>query len=278
MRRLGVALGGGGAKGMSHIAFLEAIDGMGLRPTVVAGTSIGALIGAFYCSGVTPPALLTLLRSLGVGDLARIFGFGLRGLRLPNRFGMSNGAGIEDFMTRNIPARRFEDLENPLRVVATDFWSRSQRVFAEGDLVRAVRASLSLPGILEPVRLDGRIYIDGGAVNPVPFDVIRDLCDVLVAIDVAGEKAPPEQADMPSMFEAVLSTFQIMEASILESRGRRAQPDILIRPALTNIRVLEFDKWQLVLESVESEVETLREELAGKMGSKRPDRGAGGRV
>ena len=147
-------------------------------------------------------------------------------------------------------------------MVATDFWKRSQVVFRSGDVSDAVRASISIPGIFEPVSHNGRVLIDGGAVNPLPCDIIRREADIVVAIDVAGEKMPGGGRDgMPNIFESILSTFQIMEASMVESALAAARPDILVKPRLKNIRVMEFYRAGAILEGVEADARLLKRKL-----------------
>jgi NTE family protein len=146
-------------------------------------------------------------------------------------------------------------------VVATDFWKRKQVVFRTGDLIPAIRASISLPALFEPVVMNDMVLIDGGAVNPLPYDLIRDDCDVVIAIDVSGEKSPPQQNPIPGMFESTMSTFQIMMASIVNTKMQIAQPDICIKPALRNIRVLEFHRYKEIMTSIAEDVHQFKQQL-----------------
>ncbi len=254
--RIGLALGGGGAKGLSHIAFIKALDEMGLKPSIIAGTSIGAALGAFYASGMSGLEIENKLEEIEFLDIAKMFDVGL----LTNP-AMLKGNGVEEFLYENIPVRRFEELEIPLKIVAADFWRREQVVFDSGEIVPAIRASISLPALFVPVLWKDTVLIDGGAVNPLPYDIIREQCDVLIAIDVSGEKRPPADAPMPDMFESILSSFQIMQASIVSAKMENSRPDIYIKPSLENFRILEFYRYDEIMEGVKADVERFKSEL-----------------
>jgi NTE family protein len=184
MKRVGLALGGGGAKGLSHIAFLKALDELEVRPAVIAGASIGAVIGGFYAAGVSGAALEQLLKTVGFKELSKI----ILDFSILSDSAIFTGKAVENFFARRIPFRTFEGVEIPLKVVATDFWSRREVIFDRGSLITAIRASMALPAVFEPVRLNGMVLIDRGAVNPLPYDLTRQECDLAIAIDVSGEK------------------------------------------------------------------------------------------
>ena len=148
---------------------------------------------------------------------------------------------MEEFFAEAFGVRTFEELEIPLRVVASDYWNREQVVFASGDLPSAVRASMALPGIFSAVEREGRILVDGGGVNPLPFDLLQDSCDAVVAVDVSGQLVPSER-DQPGAFEALMGMYQIMSRSMVEARLRNAEPDLFLRPEIRDVRVLEFWK------------------------------------
>ena len=123
-----------------------------------------------------------------------------------------------DFLRKNLPVKTFEALPIPLKIVATDYWKRRQLIFDSGDLIPAIRASISIPVIFEPVQMNDIILIDGGAVNPVPMSIIRDECDLLIAIDVSGTNIPPKKKSMPSMFDTIINTFHISETVFVENQ------------------------------------------------------------
>ncbi len=257
MKRVGVALGGGGAKGLSHTAFLKALDELEVRPAVIAGTSIGAVIGGFYAAGVSGAGLEQMLKTMGFKDLYKI----VLDFSILSNSAIFTGKKVEEFLTRQIPCQTFEELEIPLKVVATDFWNRREVIFESGSLITAIRASMAMPAVFEPVLLNGKVLIDGGAVNPLPYDLIRKECDLTIAIDASGEKTHAPEDPVPNMLESLLSTFQIMQASIVESKKRLSPPDIYVKPALTNIRVLDFYRYKEILAGVQDEVRWFKKTL-----------------
>lgn len=255
--RLGLALGGGGAKGIAHIAFLKVLDDLGLRPAVISGTSMGALIGALYAAGHNGIGIERIFLDLNLGDFIT-----LADVTLGAKYGLIKGEKIIKTLGKLAQKQAFEELKIPLKIVATDFWSREEIVFSRGNLMEAVRASISIPGIFEPVVAGGRVLIDGGAVNSLPYELLRAECDLLIAINVLGELKPPSgQAVKPTLPEAILYTYQIMEKANLESKLSRSRPDILVSPRLLNIQLMDFHKVREILASVTEDAARFRQEL-----------------
>ena len=155
----------------------------------------------------------------------------------------------------------FEALAVPLKVVAADFWNRREVVFDSGPLVPALSASFSLPGIFKPVQHEDVVLVDGGCVNPVPFDLLRDSCDIVIAVDVLGTRVPDDDDPIPGFADALLNTFQIAETSIAEQKRLIAPPDIYLDPDIRDVRVLEFHKGDQIYEQSAAECERLRAEL-----------------
>ena len=258
MKRIGVALGAGGAKGLSHIAFLQALDELGVRPAVIAGTSIGAVIGGFYAAGVSGDRLAQLVKDIGFRDLYKI----VLDFSILSQSAIFTGkAAWKIFSPGRFRPALSKNFEIPLKVVATNFWDRRPVVFDRGNLITAIRASMAMPAIFEPILLNDTVLIDGGAVNPLPYDLIREECDLTIAIDVSGEKTYAPGSPIPNMVESILSTFQIMQASIVEAKKELSPPDIYVKPALTNIRVLDFYRYKEILAGVQDEVQGFKETL-----------------
>jgi len=255
-KRLGLSLGAGGAKGLCQIAFLKVLDEVGVRPTVIAGTSIGAIIGAFYAAGMSGAELEQELKNIGLKDLYKM----AVDFSLFSYSALLKGKGVEDFLKLALPVQVFEELEVPLKVVATDFWKREPVVFDSGDLVSAIRASIAMPFVFAPMVREGIVLIDGGAVNPLPYDLVQSECDFTIAIDVSGVKEQPDSL-VPNMVESVLSTFQIMQASIVAAKMKAGPPDLYVKPELRNIRTLDFYRYKEILSGVDAEVEQFKEQL-----------------
>jgi len=268
---IGVALGGGGAKGLAHICMLEVIDEFGIKPSRIAGTSIGAIVGLLYASGISARALREEIQSVSHVDKNRfsntimnIFNW-LPLVEVNWRGGslLKADAFLDDVMD-HVKVSTFEELRMPLKVVAADFWNRNEVVFDSGDIRSAVHASMALPGVFEPAIVDGRVLVDGGVTNPVPYDLIMDECDVTIAIDVMGNRT--ESAGLvPSLPESIFNTFQIMQNSILRQKIAVRPPDIYIRPDIVDILMLEFYEGEKIFAQAGAAADQLRRELEGRL-------------
>jgi NTE family protein len=257
-KTFGIALGAGGARGLAHIAMCEALDEIGRRPVAVAGTSIGALIGAAYCSGMSgkemrrfvvglahdPADVLRRLIATRAGSLADLLtgGFGAITLIDAEKF-------CDQFLPRSVP-ENFEDLRIPLTVVATDLYRREQVTFSSGPLRPALAASNALPALMRPVAIDGRILIDGGAMNPLPFDHLRERADLTVAVDISGAPLPTRH-EVPSPWECVFAAVLVMASAITAEKVKHAPPDLLVRPAVGPFRMLDFLQASAILRAAE---------------------------
>ena len=248
--RIGLALGGGGAKGLAHIPMLEALDELGIRPHRIAGTSIGAIIGALYAAGKSGKEIRALVEQFLISDedTAKQWFPRPRSLRwlefldpTLKEGGLLDSDDFIRYLGETITARRFEDLEIPLRVMAADLWSGKPVVLDSGELLPAVQASMALPGVFPPVRLNGRELVDGGVADPLPYDLLTRDCDLIVAIDVSGDRKPVDGEEL-SFLGVLFHSFQIMSRNILAEKLRERRPDIYIRPEIDNVRMLEFYK------------------------------------
>ncbi|MGD0722176.1 MAG: patatin-like phospholipase family protein [Roseiarcus sp.] len=241
-----IALGGGGARGIAHIAILEALDELGVEPVALAGTSIGAIIGAAYAAGIAADELrahtLVVMRNrsqvmakLLKARVGRFADFVLRGFTNPML--LDAEIFLDLFWPRTMPTR-FEDLAIPLLVVATDFHNRREAIFSSGPLAPAVAGSMAIPGLIKPIEMDGRILVDGGAVNPLPYDLLFDRADVVIGVDVTFGGAG--QRHVPAPFDAMFGAAQIMQGAITAEKLKSRGPDILVRPTVEQFRVLDF--------------------------------------
>ncbi|MEE4174563.1 MAG: patatin-like phospholipase family protein [Xanthomonadales bacterium] len=269
-----LALGAGGANGLAHVAVLETLDELGVRPRRIAGSSIGAVVGALYASGLSGREIRDfVLRSFTVqedqpwSDL--ISEDAVRWAELIEvdlgDGGLLSSDGIMNFLIDTLEAERFEDLELPLLVVAGDLWTREQVVLREGDVASAVRASMALPGVFQAVNREGRTLVDGGTVNPVPFDLLAKDCDIVIAVDVAGVRTPPENGEV-GYFETVFNAAKVMQQSIVNAKRQLKEPDLYLAPAIRDIRSLEFHRAEEVFEQARPAQERLRRELPALLG------------
>ena len=267
-KTVGIALGGGGAKGLAHIPILRVLDELGADVVAVSGTSIGAIIGSLYAAGRSGDevgdAIAEILATPRSFDEAlnakRLFGWiELLGVE----FGRSYILEADGFLAElgnHLGVESFDELKIPLKIVAADFWNRKEVVFESGPLMPAIAASFCMPGVFKPVIIEDRALVDGGCVNPVPLDLIRDECDILIAVDVLGNRTPDGDL-IPGMTEALFNTFQIAEKSIATEKMRSHRPDIYIEPDIKDVKVLEFDKADQMYEQVQPDCDRLRSEL-----------------
>ena len=273
MTKIGIALGGGGAKGLAHIPILEVFEELGIRPVCVAGTSIGAILGVLYCSGIPPSQTrreLTEVSFSGEGRLRDLLGKReiLKWLDFArfqfDRSALLRSDRVMDILFSDLGPRRFEDLHTPLKVVATDFWAREPVVLDRGELIPALKASMAVPGVFPPVEIEGRLLVDGGMVNPIPYDLLPLDCDITIAVDVAGRRTPSSD-ETPSMVDLVFNAFQIAARSIVQEKLSRVKPDIYVEPDIEDIRLLEFYKAAQVFRQAQPAKEQFKRELQLKL-------------
>lgn len=251
--KIGLALGGGGARGLCHIGFLKVFDELEVKPSVISGTSIGALIGGLYCSGLTAGEIEQAFSDLNFFKWSSLIDFSWTSNK-----SFIKGQKILDVFKQHVKEDKFEDLKIPLKVVATDFWDRKPMVFTSGDLLQAVRASISIPGIFEPVIVENKVLTDGGAVNPVPYDVIADDCDYIIAIDVTGENSRENKEEKPGFIEVILNSFAIMETTIVNNKIKLIQPDLYLKPKLSRIEILDFHKINEIISDSKQDCQLLK--------------------
>jgi NTE family protein len=254
--RIGLALGGGGARGLAHIAVLEAFDEAGVKPAMIAGTSIGALVGAVYASGMPACEIRSYCRATFAkrSALFRHIYSRWRGrvwdVWRPGSPAMFKSERIFELALPPGLPKTFEDLQLPFLSVATDFFMQSEHVSAAGVLLPAIAASAALPALLTPVALDGRILIDGGYVNPLPFDLLKPHADFVIAVDVSGDPSV-ERANAPRAVEALLGAQQIALRSILNAKLETMAPDCLLRPDVGRFGALDFRRVDEILAASE---------------------------
>ncbi|MBN9247491.1 MAG: patatin-like phospholipase family protein [Hyphomicrobium sp.] len=266
---IGLALGGGGARGLAHIAMIEAFDELGIKPDVIAGTSIGAVYGAAYASGMSGRDLRDHTRFI----LSQRFGL-IRDLftktaqpfqRLLSVFGARNAIldpfTVLDLILPKEVKENFADCKIPLKVVASDFYDQEPKVFTEGPLRTAIAASMALPVLFQPVVLEGRALIDGGLTNPLPFDLLLPETDIVVAIDVSGSPVADGKRVAPTAFAALFSSAFLFEHTIVKEKLRAKQPDIFIRAGTSNFQVLDFLKCDDILAAAQPAKERLKQQL-----------------
>ena len=271
MKRIGIALGGGGVRGLAHVLVLEAFDELGIRPALIAGTSIGAIIGAAYASGLPAAEMRELcLRHIVTRDDSFSDIIDKRAqLRIwLDAFGLERGRGglvsadrIFGYLFEELRVNTFEELDIPLRVVASDYWSSSEVLFDSGELLPALRASSAFPGVFAPAEVDGRVLVDGGMVNNVPYDLLTNDCDLVVAVNVAKTREP-EHHSKPGFIDAIVGAFDIMHEVEMARRLEQTPPDIYVHPEIVDIGAFDFTAIEDLFDQAAPAVARFKEQLS----------------
>lgn len=265
---IGLALGGGSARGLAHIPMLEVFDELGLKPKVIAGCSIGALVGAGYAGGMSAREIREHAERLltnRMGALRYAFGekrlnpfdlLALNGLASMHLQGETL-AGLA--LPESLP-KLIEDLAIPFKVIATDFDTMEEQVIEAGPLRKAVAASIAIPGVILGPKYDGHAFVDGGVTNPVPFDHVRQGMDIVVAIDVTGRPRAANGGSRGNM-ELAVGSLLIMFHQVAALRRAINPPDIYIRPAIDSFSGADFFRFKEVMEQVTTAKDQLKREL-----------------
>ena len=255
---IALVLGAGGARGLSHIAVLEAFDELGLKPARISGCSIGAIIGAAYAAGLSGRDLrehvLTTFRDRAravarllearIGKLTDI----MRGLGNPV---LIDGERLLDLFWPEAVPDRFEELAIPFSAIAADYHRHTEVVLHDGPLTPAVAASLAIPGLVRPVALGGRVLIDGGAIDPLPYRELLAPGRIVVAVDVSAPTTATSDTRIPGAMEAIVGASQILTRTLVQRMIESEPPDILIRAGADQIGGLDFFKAKAVLAAAE---------------------------
>ncbi|TZE81414.1 patatin-like phospholipase family protein [Calorimonas adulescens] len=227
--KIGLALGGGAARGYAHIGVLKALERHGIKPDCVAGCSMGALLGAIYCSGISASVLEQLAINISPRQWMDIS---------LSRTGIMSGKKLESLIYTLTGGKNIEDLPIPFIAVATDVMTSSPYIFKDGPIHTAVRASTAIPGIFEPVSLGDRILVDGGFVDNVPVDLLDEMeVDLTIAVDVGFSFTNSKPTNL---FEIILLSIDTMQKKLHELNPIKA--DLIIKPDVSAIRPNQFEK------------------------------------
>lgn len=234
--KIALALGGGAARGFAHVGVIKALEAHGIVADIVVGTSAGALVGALYAGGYSGFDLQRV--ALQMEDTA------IADWSLPDR-GFIKGEALQNFVNRSVQNRTLEKLNKPFATVVTDLQSGEMVVFRTGNTGMAVRASSSVPGVFQPVLINGREYVDGGLVSPVPVRAARSLgADLVIAVDISNK---PRFGRTRDSIDVMLQTFSIMGQSIAAYELNDA--DVIVRPETGAMKSTDFDnRHQAIIE------------------------------
>lgn len=283
--KIGLALGGGGARGFSHVWVIKALEELGLEVDVIAGTSIGSVVGACHASGMDSQDLLAFVDEK-LKNTAKIAGqifsssaSDIVDLLNPFQPALINGITLLDILMPNQVVDDFDKLKIPLKIMATNFYEGSETVFTNGDLKLAIAASMAIPAVFRPVVIEREIYIDGAYSNPVPYSEILDECNFTIAINVNGrpivertnrpklkilaksraiEKARAQkEVAIPNTREVLFASNQLMQNTIMASKLKTSAPNIYYDAPVDQFKVMDFHK---VLEIIQTS-EPMKDEL-----------------
>jgi len=227
---LGLALGGGAARGLAHLGVLQALESRGIRPDLVVGTSAGAVVGALYCAGMSPEEMMRLAARTRWRHLVDI---------RPTRYSVLDIAALEEKVADWLNHCTFDDLRIPFACTAVDLVTARQVILSQGDVARAVRASCAVPGIFAPVISGDQVLVDGGVYNNVPVSVCRQLgAKVVVAVDLHGTNQMGYRPQ--NMFEVIMVSWDIIHHT--RSRDELSLADVVVEPQTQRWSVVSLDK------------------------------------
>ena len=236
--KIGLALGGGAARGFAHVGVIQVLEEAGLRPSYVAGTSAGSLVAAIYASGKTGAQLQQVSEAMEEVTLADWT------LPLFNR-GVLRGEALARYVNKQVDGRLIESLPLPLGIVATDLNSGQSVLFQRGDTGTAVRASSAVPAVFQPVKIAGREYVDGGLVSPVPVRFARQMgAELVIAVDISSA---PENNPANDTLQVLLQTFAIMGKSI--NSFELPSADVVVRPVINGLSSSDFSSRKKSIEA-----------------------------
>lgn len=271
--KVGLSLGGGGARGLSHIVVFEVLDELGVEVVEITGSSIGALMGMGYANGMSGREIrsFTLEKfadsGRAISQLWSLRPSSLKDWFSPNSYSLGQIDPLKilslftpiDDLPENV-----EDLKIPLNVIATDYFGWHDVVITEGNLKTAVGASIAIPFVFKPVERGGSLLIDGNITNPLPFDRMRDDLDVVIAVDVVGGPLKGDD-EIPNGVESMFGATQIMMQAVTKQKlasGLHRQPDVLITPPINEFRVLDFLKASTIIRVTETVRDEIKRQIA----------------
>jgi len=234
--KLALALGGGAAKGFAHVGVIKLLESHGIYPDIVTGTSAGAVVGSLYAAGYTGIQLQNMAVALDPASISDL---------ILGESGFVKGEKLERYINQQVSQRPIEKLNRAFGAVVTDLTNGNRVVFRRGNTGQAVRASAAVPGVFEPVLIQGRKYVDGGVVSPVPVYAAREMgADIVIAVDISTK---PSRKPGSGTLNTLDQTLNIMGQKLGEAELQRAT--VVIRPDISRIGSTDFaQKNQAILE------------------------------
>ncbi|MBA2174284.1 patatin-like phospholipase family protein [Halobacillus locisalis] len=258
--KVGLALGSGGARGFTHLGVLKVLHKHGIPVDMIAGSSMGALVGSFFAAGQK------------IEDLYKLaFTFKRKyylDFTVP-RMGFIQGRRIKEYIRLFTFGKNIEEFDLPMAIIATDLYAGYKKVFTTGPASEAVRASIAIPGIFVPERIDDRLYIDGGVMDRVPVSVVKEMgADIIIAVDCAHFDSDP---NINTIYDVILQSIDIMQDELVTAMGISTDTDVMIRPDVSKFSARAFKNIEEIVkageEAAESHIKEIQMKLAGWKGS-----------
>ena len=232
--KLGIALGSGGAKGFAHLGALKAFEEHGIEFDIVAGASIGSVVGAFYAAGYSATDILELLKRIDFGEIKNLFMIKM------------DTSGMFKVIDREIGQMNIEELKKPFRCTATVLETGKEHVFSSGSVAAALCASSSIPPFFKPVVIDGVRYVDGAFSNSIPADAVKDMgADVVVGIDVLGPLKPIKKKRL-NLISTVFRMFEVVDCDLTSRNEKVDTPNFFIVPDLGDANQFDFKNFEYI--------------------------------
>ena len=251
LKHWGSRLGGSGAEGIACVAYVMALEKLDVKPDIVSGTGVGGVVASMFAAGMSGADMVDFMKEVDFPGSKRPINLNkIKDARL----GILDNLGLEEYYKMVVPIKVFDRLYFPLKIVAADYVTGSEIVFTSGDVARAVRAGVSVPGIFSPYEADDVVCIDGSCVNPLPFDVIRGDCDVLAAIDPAVNQALDDKGDY-TVFSTMMSAYNAMKKSLTREKLNACKADLCESVTVDTITTFDFWRYEEIIASMNEKAE-----------------------
>lgn len=243
-KKLGIAFGGSGAQGIASIAYIKALEALEIKPDIVSGAGVGAVVAAMYAAGMSSEDMIDFMREINFPGSKRPININ----RIKDaKYGILDSLGLEEYYQMIVPVKVFDRLYFPLKIIAANWVTGQQVVFDSGDVGPAVRSAVSIPGVFMPHEIDGEMLMDGSCVNPVPFDVIRKDCDVLAAIDPQVN----EEGSSPFVYGVFSGAFNAAKKALAIEKQKSCKVDVFESFVVEEISMYDFAFYIEIIESAE---------------------------
>jgi len=244
-KTLGIAFGGSGAQGIANIAYIKALEALEIKPDIVSGTGVGAVVAAMYAAGMSSQDMINFMQEINFPGSKRPININ----KIKDaKYGILDSLGLEEYYQMIVPVKVFDRLYFPLKIVAVNWASGQQVLFDSGDVGPAVRSAMSIPGVFMPREVGGELLMDGSCINPVPFDVIRDDCDVLAAID---PQVNEDEGALTSVYSVVSGAFNAAKKALALQKQKACKVDCFETFVVEEFSMYDFAYYHEIIESAE---------------------------